>query len=76
MIRDTAEYCKQRKAFGKPLLDNQVIHYRLAELSTEVELLRSLLYRATSKLLSELFTRSGKETTFNYWCLYARNYRL
>jgi citronellyl-CoA dehydrogenase len=45
-IADTIDYTRQRKAFGKPLLDNQVIHFRLAELKTEVELLRSLVYRA------------------------------
>jgi citronellyl-CoA dehydrogenase len=45
-IRDTAEYTTQRVAFGKPLIRNQVIHFRLAELLTEVEATRSLLYRA------------------------------
>ncbi|SET60524.1 Acyl-CoA dehydrogenase, C-terminal domain, partial [Marinobacter segnicrescens] len=30
-----------------PLLHNQSIHFRLAELQTEVELLRSLVYRCT-----------------------------
>ncbi|XP_022086019.1 probable acyl-CoA dehydrogenase 6 [Acanthaster planci] len=45
MINETIAYTKQRKAFGKSILDNQVVHYRLAELQTEVELLRSLLYR-------------------------------
>ncbi|MBI3699777.1 MAG: acyl-CoA dehydrogenase family protein [Afipia sp.] len=45
-IADTIEYTRTRKAFGKPLLDNQVIHFRLAELQTEIELLRSLIYRA------------------------------
>ena len=45
-IRDTAQYCKERKAFGKNILDNQVVYYRLSELATEVEMLRSLLYRA------------------------------
>jgi citronellyl-CoA dehydrogenase len=45
-IEDTIAYTRERKAFGKPLLDNQVIHFRLAELKTEVELLRSLVYRA------------------------------
>ena len=45
-IAETIEYTRQRKAFGKPLLDNQVIHFRLAELQTEIELLRSLIYRA------------------------------
>ena len=45
-IEDTIEYTRQRMAFGKPILDNQVVHFRLAELQTEVELLRSLVYRA------------------------------
>ncbi|XP_063952506.1 probable acyl-CoA dehydrogenase 6 [Lytechinus pictus] len=48
MIADTIEYTKNRKVFGKSVLDNQVVHFRLAELQTEVELLRSLLYRATA----------------------------
>lgn len=46
-IEDVAEYTRQRIAFGKPLLHNQTIHFRLAELQTEVELLRSLVYRTT-----------------------------
>jgi citronellyl-CoA dehydrogenase len=45
-IADTIEYTRERVAFGKPLLDNQVIHYRLAELATEIEAMRALLYRA------------------------------
>jgi citronellyl-CoA dehydrogenase len=45
-IAETIEYTRQRVAFGKPLLDNQVIHFRLAELATEVESTRALLYRA------------------------------
>jgi len=32
VINATIEYCRQRTAFGKPLLDNQVIHFRMAEL--------------------------------------------
>ena len=47
LINDTASYCKERKAFGKSILDNQYVHFRLAELQTEVELLRSLVYRIT-----------------------------
>ena len=45
-VNDTIEYTRQRQAFGKALLDNQVIHFRLAELQTEIECLRSLTYRA------------------------------
>jgi citronellyl-CoA dehydrogenase len=47
-IQNTIEYTRGRVAFGKPLLDQQWIHFRLAELATEVEALRSLLYRAVS----------------------------
>ncbi len=45
-IRETIEYTAGRKAFGKPILDNQVVHFRLAELQTEVEALRALVYDA------------------------------
>ena len=49
IIAETIEYLKQRKAFGQPLLNNQYIHFRLAELQTEVEMLRAGLYRATDQ---------------------------
>ena len=45
-IRDTIAYTGERMAFGKSILDNQVVHFRLAELQTKIELLRSLIYRA------------------------------
>ena len=50
-IEDTIAYTGQRVAFGQPILDNQVVHFRLAELKTEVELLRSLVYRAAEQML-------------------------
>lgn len=40
------DYTKERKAFGKSILDNQYVHYRLAELETEIECLKALTYRA------------------------------
>jgi len=48
-IEETIAYTGQRVAFGKPILSNQVVHFRLAELRTEVELLRSLVYRAVEE---------------------------
>jgi len=51
-IENTIEYTRSRIAFGRPLLDNQVIHFRIAELQTEVELLRSLVYRAAEALVA------------------------
>lgn len=44
----TIDYTRQRKVFGKSLLDNQVVHFRLAELMTEVEALRALTYDAVA----------------------------
>ncbi|KAB7496166.1 putative acyl-CoA dehydrogenase 6 [Armadillidium nasatum] len=46
-IKDTIAYTKERKIFGKPVLHNQVIHYRLAELQTEVEALKALINKTT-----------------------------
>ena len=46
-INQTIAYLKERKAFGQPLIHNQYIHFRLAELLTELEMLRAGLYRAT-----------------------------
>jgi citronellyl-CoA dehydrogenase len=48
-ISETIEYTRNRMAFGKSILDNQYVHFRLAELLTEVEALRSLIYRAAEE---------------------------
>ena len=45
-IDETVEYARARAVFGKPLLANQAVHFRLAELKTELEALRALTYRA------------------------------
>jgi citronellyl-CoA dehydrogenase len=51
IIQDTIEYTRGRIAFGKSVLDNQVVHFRLAELQTEVEALRALVYRAVDQFV-------------------------
>ncbi|NXF98120.1 IVD dehydrogenase, partial [Eubucco bourcierii] len=51
VIEETRAYARQRQAFGRPLLHNQALHFRLAELATELELLRSLFYRTTDLYL-------------------------
>jgi citronellyl-CoA dehydrogenase len=56
-INDTIEYTRSRRIFGRSVLDQQVVHYTLAELQTEVEALRALVYRAT-----ELFV-AGQDVT-------------
>ena len=81
-INQTIEYCKNRNTFGKPIIDNQAIQFRLAELQTEIEALRSLVYRACeqfitnkdmtylasmAKLKSGRLTREVADTCLQYW---------
>ena len=50
-IDETIDYTRDRKAFGQSILDNQAVHFRLAELKTEIEALRALCYRAADLML-------------------------
>ena len=81
-INETIEYCTNRSTFGKPIINNQAIQFRLAELQTEIEALRSLVYRACeqfitgkdmtylasmAKLKSGRLTREVADTCLQYW---------
>jgi citronellyl-CoA dehydrogenase len=57
VIAETTDYARQRQAFGQSILDNQYVHFRLAELKTEVECLRALVYQACEEYVS------GKDVT-------------
>ncbi|MGT2492674.1 acyl-CoA dehydrogenase family protein [Cupriavidus basilensis] len=54
----TIEYTRERKAFGRSILDNQWVHYTLAELQTEVEALHAAAWRAV-----EMMVRGEDATT-------------
>jgi len=58
IVRDTIAYTRERQTFGQPLINNQWIHFRLAELLTEIELLKSLCYRAADKMIE------GEDVTY------------
>ena len=81
-IDDTIAYTRERRAFGKPLLDNQVIHFRLGELQSEVEALRALVYDAVegyihgddvtmkasmAKLKAGRLAREVTDSCLQYW---------
>ena len=81
-VRETIEYTRGRKVFGRPVLDNQVVHFTLAELQTEIEALRALVYRATelyvsgqdvtplasmAKLKAGRLTREVADKCLQYW---------
>jgi citronellyl-CoA dehydrogenase len=82
LIEETIDYTRTRVAFGKPILDNQVVHFKLAELATEIEMLRSLVYRTcdlylrgqdVTKLASMVKLKSGRlsrevaDSCLQYW---------
>src|SRR5690625_63574 len=52
LIMTVADYLRERIAFGKPLLDNQYIQFKLAELQTEIEALRALVYMAAERYIA------------------------
>jgi len=52
LIDETIEYTRQRHTFGKPIIENQYVHFRLAELKTEIEALKALLFQATEEYVA------------------------
>tara|TARA_A100001391_G_scaffold205462_1_gene206956 strand:+ start:132099 stop:133265 length:1167 start_codon:yes stop_codon:yes gene_type:complete len=48
-ITDVIAYTSERTAFGKKIIHNQYVRFRLAELQSKIEMLRSLLYRAVTE---------------------------
>ncbi|HVA75458.1 MAG TPA: acyl-CoA dehydrogenase family protein [Acidimicrobiales bacterium] len=56
-LKRTADYLRERKVFGKPLLSKQFIQFKLAELSAEVDVLRHYNYAC-----AEAYMR-GEDTT-------------
>lgn len=82
LIQQTIAYAREREVFGMSLLDNQSVHFRLAELQTEVEELRSLIWRAVeeyinggdvtqlasmAKLKSGRLSREVPDSCLQYW---------
>lgn len=51
IISATIAYTRERNAFDAPLIDNQYVHFKLAELQTEVEALRALVYSTCESYL-------------------------
>jgi citronellyl-CoA dehydrogenase len=45
-IDETIAYTRERRLFGSTVLEQQWVHFKLAECQTEVECLRALVYRA------------------------------
>ena len=50
-IRETVDYTRERRAFGRAILDNQWVHYKLAELEVEVEALHALCWAGVAQVV-------------------------
>jgi len=53
VVDATIEYTRERHTFGQPIIDNQAVHFRMGELATEIEALRSLTYRCCERHVAE-----------------------
>ena len=51
-IDTTIGYTRERRAFGRSILDNQWVHYRLAEMQTEVAALRALCWQGVDEVVA------------------------
>ncbi|HEX2173517.1 MAG TPA: acyl-CoA dehydrogenase family protein [Dehalococcoidia bacterium] len=47
-LEEATAYAKQRMTFGKPIADHQAIQFMLADMATQLEAARLLVYRAAS----------------------------
>ncbi len=45
---EAAKYAKVRKTFGKPIADHQAIQFKLADMATQIEAARLLIYKAAN----------------------------
>jgi citronellyl-CoA dehydrogenase len=60
ILKLTIEYCRGRHTFGKPLIQNQWIYFKLTELISEVEFLRQMCYHCGRMLeRGEDYTREA-----------------
>jgi butyryl-CoA dehydrogenase len=48
-FEDAVRYAQERKTFGQPIAEHQAIQFKLADMSTELDAARLLLWRAAAK---------------------------
>ena len=51
-IDTTIAYTRDRQAFGRSILDNQWVHYKLAELQTEVACLKAICWQGVEEVVA------------------------
>ncbi|MQA94340.1 MAG: acyl-CoA dehydrogenase [Streptosporangiales bacterium] len=49
-LEDSIAYCHQREQFGRPIGHNQAIRFKIANMATEIEIARSLMYEVCADI--------------------------
>ena len=83
ILNITIDYTRERQVFGKALLDNQWVYFKLAELRAEIEMLSTLCWAAVDKVVagedatewatmvklkSGRLMREVTDTCVQFWC--------
>jgi len=49
-LEDSIDYARQRVQFGKPIADKQVIRFKIADMATQIEAARALMYQTCAEV--------------------------
>ncbi|MEM1106159.1 MAG: isobutyryl-CoA dehydrogenase [Pseudomonadota bacterium] len=61
------DYAKEREQFGRPIADFQSVQFKLADMETELQAARVMLYEAAARL-------DGKSPDATRWCAMAKRF--
>lgn len=67
VLERAAKYSKERVTFGKPICENQAIAFKLAEMATEIEVARAMLYN-TARMSDNGIPFSKEATMTKMFC--------
>lgn len=67
VLERAAKYSKERVTFGKPICENQAIAFKLAEMATEIEVARAMLYN-TARMIDAGVPYSTEATMTKMFC--------
>ena len=72
VLQDTIAYAKERRTFGRPIAQHQVIAHKLADAATELEAARSLLYATAWRVMHDDYPVTEISMTKKY-CAQVQN---
>lgn len=67
VLERAAKYSKERVTFGKPICENQAIAFKLAEMATEIDVARAMLYN-TARMSDNGLPFSKEATMTKMFC--------